>query len=158
MVGCYTYIRPKERIPININFCLLWICKSYTIHVGRMSTSPSVMMEMAAVPVTKLAKSRHFAVALVVASHAAEIGKHWNIVSKKTVIIMRVFMINSVQIHIVTARFCPVRRNKKRRMDVLISAKMGLYRISVWRLQNLIIYHCNSEETTNRIEIFACSD
>ena len=71
-----TYMRPNERIPISISFCGLWMCRSYTIHVGKMRTKLSVMTAIEAKAVVVLPKLMHFAFGYAVGFQTAARGKH----------------------------------------------------------------------------------
>lgn len=95
--------------------------------MGKIRTNASVIVDRLALPVAKAEKFMHFAGFLY---QVAPIGTHLNTVETKIPIIMDKFIARSTMIAIFTFLFCPLNRHKNRRMEVLISARIGLYRIS----------------------------
>lgn len=83
-------------------------------------------METEAVPVTKSAKFRHFAFGYASAFQLDAIGTQLKTVVKKVASAARPLKINNDQIAILTFLFCPVRRSRKRRIDVFTRARIGL--------------------------------
>lgn len=82
--------------------------------------------ETAPVPVTKSAKSRHFALGYEAKSQLAATGTHRKTVTKNVITAARPLTINSAQMDRRTNFFWPVRRSRKSRMEVLTRAKIGL--------------------------------
>lgn len=83
-------------------------------------------METEPVPVTKFAKSRHFALGYEAASQLAATGMQCRTVIKNVVMAAIPLKIKRPQMARRTECFWPVRRSRKSRMEVLTRAKMGL--------------------------------
>lgn len=120
------YINPNDRIPMSMIFCFFAICRLYTIHVGMSRTRKSVKMETDAVPVTKSAKFMHFLFGYESGSQLDATGRQLNVVIKKVVTAAMAFSTSRAMIVRRTAFFCPVRRRRKSRIEVLMRARMGL--------------------------------
>jgi len=119
-------------MPISMSFCLRWMCRSYTIHVGIISAIASVTTAKEEKIVKTVEKLRHFEFGVFL-SHKAAIGVHWNINKHEWVIAKTTVTDRRIQIAHFTPCFCPVMRNKKHMIEDLMSARMGTYAISVYK-------------------------
>jgi hypothetical protein len=75
--------------------------------------------------VVTVEKGRHLAFGYASLFQTAAIGRHWNSTKNTLVIVTAPLMIRRPKIALFTVCFCPVRRNRKSMIEVLMSPKMG---------------------------------